>query len=153
MTDMTTLVDGAALIELVDSIFDTVDAKDWDGAEALFADKVDVDFTSLAGGEPAEITNVQLVDGWRVGLHAKKASFHTVSHYRVVVTGDEALVKVKGYAYNVLDASLGGEMWEVWGRYEIPARRTAEGWKATGLTFVALHTRGDDAVRTHVLEA
>ena len=33
-------------------------------AEKLFDPTVNADFTSLSGGEPAVITNVQLVDGW-----------------------------------------------------------------------------------------
>ncbi|HZR50991.1 MAG TPA: nuclear transport factor 2 family protein [Streptosporangiaceae bacterium] len=140
-----------AIVELVDTIFDTVDAKDWDAAEALFDTAVLADFTSLNGGEPATISNTQLVDGWRQGLHAKKKSFHLVGHHRIRITGDSATAHVKGYAYNVLDDDLGGGMWEVWGAYEIPARRTPAGWKATGLSFFAWHTRGDDAVRTHLL--
>jgi len=140
------------IIEFVDAIFDSVDAKDWDAAQALFDTEVLSDFTSLNGGEPATISNAQLVDGWRQGLHAKKKSFHLVGHYRVAVDGDKATATVKGYAYNVLDADLGGGMWEVWGAYEIPVRRTPSGWKATGLSFFAWHTRGDDAVRTHLLQ-
>jgi len=139
------------ITELVDSIFDTVDAKDWDAAEALFDTEVLADFSSLGGGEPATITNTQLVDGWRQGLHAKKKSFHLVGHHRVTVDGDRGTAHVKGYAYNVLDDDLGGGMWEVWGAYEIPVRRTPVGWKAAGLSFFAWHTRGDDAIRSHVL--
>ena len=112
---------------------------------------VNVDFTSLGGGEPARITNVQLVDGWRQGLHPKKKSFHMVGHYRVRVDGDTATAAVKGYAYNVLDEDLGGGMWEVWGAYDIPLRRTEVGWKATGMAFHAWHSRGDESVRTHAL--
>jgi SnoaL-like domain len=140
-----------AIVELVDAIFDTVDAKDWDAAEALFDTEVLADFTSLNGGEPATITNTQLVDGWRQGLHAGKKSYHLVGHYRIAVAGDTGNAHVKGYAYNVLDDDLGGGMWEVWGAYDIPVRRTPAGWKATGLSFFAWHTRGDDAVRTHLL--
>lgn len=139
------------LIELVDSIFDAVDAKDWDTAETLFEPAVYVDFSSLSGGEPATISNVQLVDGWRQGLHPKKKSFHLVGHYRVRTDGDIATVAVKGYAYNVLDEDLGGGMWEVWGAYDIPLRRTEAGWKAAGIAFRAWHSRGDESVRTHVL--
>ncbi|MEV5508234.1 nuclear transport factor 2 family protein [Streptomyces orinoci] len=152
MSELSIPADRIAVIEAVDAIFDTVDAKDWDAVERLFTPEVRVDFTSLAGGEPAQITNVQLVDGWRVGLHAKKQSFHLVSHYRVRIEGDRADVHVKGYAYNVLSADLGGGMWEVWGTYEIPFRRTADGWQASGLTFTALHSRGDEAVRSHTLD-
>lgn len=143
--------DRTQIIELVDAIFDTVDAKDFDATERLFEREVTVDFTSLAGGEPAAITNVQLVDGWRQGLHAKKHSFHLIGHYRIAQIGDAAAVTVKGYAYNLLDDDLGGGMWEVWGDYDIPVRRTGEGWKATGITFRAWHRRGDESVRTHVL--
>ncbi len=143
--------DRTDIIELVDAIFDTVDAKDWDAAETLFDATVTVDFTSLDGGEPAAISGAQLVDGWRQGLHPRKKSFHLVGHYRVAVDGDTAAAAVKGYAYNVLDKELGGGMWEVWGAYEIPLRRTPAGWKATGLAFFAWHSRGDDSVRTHHL--
>lgn len=154
MTEVAQLVDDRiAITNLVDSVFDRVDVKDWEAVEALFTDKVLVDFTSLHGGEPAEITNVELVGGWRASMHAKKSSFHFIGQPRVAVTGDEASVRVKGYTYNLLDASLGGAMWEVWGRYEFAVRRTADGWKAASMTFVALNTRGDATVPTHVLEA
>ncbi|MEV8635716.1 nuclear transport factor 2 family protein [Streptosporangium sp. NPDC051023] len=151
MSEQSTLVDRTAIIEVVDAIFDTVDAKEWDAVERLFQAKVQVDFTSLAGGEPAQVTRAQLVDGWRNGLHPQKQSFHLVGHYRVEISGDIATAHVKGYAYNLLAPELGGAMWEVWGNYVIPFERTAEGWKAGGMTFNALHTRGDGSVRTHVL--
>jgi len=145
--------DNTEIIQLVNAIFDTVDAKDWDAVEALFDGTVRVDFTSLNGGEPATISGTQLVDGWRQGLHARKKSFHLVGHHRVAIDGDSATMAVKGYAYNVLDDGLGGGMWEVWGAYEVPLRRTPAGWKAAGLTFFAWHTRGDDLVRTHLLSS
>lgn len=150
---MKAVTEHTAIIEFVDSIFDTVDAKDWDGAEKLFDPAVAVDFTSLDGGEPATITNVQLVDGWRQGLHRKKKSFHLVAHHRVHLDGDTATVAVKGYAYNVLAEDLGGGMWEVRGSYDIPLRRAGDGWKATGIAFHAWHRRGDESVRTHVLSS
>jgi hypothetical protein len=143
--------DRTEIIELVDAIFDTVDAKNWDAAQALFESKVTVDFTSLNGGEPATISSAELVDGWRQGLHSQKKSFHLVGHYRVTTDGAAGTVAVKGYAYNVLDAELGGGMWEVWGSYEIPVHRAPAGWRATGISFFAWHTRGDDSVRTHLV--
>jgi hypothetical protein len=117
--------DHTDIIDLVNSIFDTVDAKDWESALTLFEPSVEVDFTSLNGGEPATITSAELVGGWRQGLHPKKKSFHLVGHHRVRADGSTAAVAVKGYAYNVLDEDLGGGMWK--------------------------HSRGDESVRTHLL--
>jgi hypothetical protein len=143
--------DHIEIIDLVNSIFDTVDAKDWDTARTLFEPTVEVDFTSLDGGEPATITSDQLVGAWRQGLHSKKKSFHLVGHYRIRTDGDTATVAVKGYSYNALDDDLGGAMWEVWGAYDIPLRRTEAGWRAAGISFHAWHSRGDGSVRTHTL--
>ena len=89
--------DRTEIIELVDAILDTVDAKNWDAAQALFESKVTVDFTSLNGGEPATTSSAELVDGWRQGLHPQKKSFHLVGHYRVTTDGDMGTVAVKGY--------------------------------------------------------
>lgn len=94
MTDLTQLTDRIAIIELVDSIFDHVDAKEWDAAEALFTEKVQVDFSGLPGGAAVEeTTSRQLVGGWRSGIHAKKSSYHFAGHHRVTTTGDDASVK------------------------------------------------------------
>lgn len=132
----------ADLIEFVNSIFDTVDAKDWDAAENLFGAAVDADFTSLNGGVPVTITNVQLVDGWRQGLHPGKKSFHMVGRHRLRVEGETATVGVKGYAYNVLDEDVGGGMWEVWGHTTSPCAAPAPagrrpGWPSTPGTAAA----------------
>jgi hypothetical protein len=143
--------DYADIIELVNSIFDTVDAKDWQTVEELFDEAVRVDFTSLDGGQPATITGAQLADAWRQGLHPRKRSFHMAGNHRVAIDGNTATATVKGYAYNALDAEAGGGVWEVWGRYEFPLRRTPSGWKAAGITFEAWRSAGDASVRTHQL--
>ncbi|GAB3889098.1 nuclear transport factor 2 family protein [Microbispora bryophytorum] len=152
MDEIAALVDRAEIVDVVTAVFDTVDAKNWPVCLELFDDEVDADFSSLNGGGPARITAEALVDGWRIGLHAQKQSFHSVSNFAVTVDGAEAHVTTKGYSYNLLDAALGGGMFEVWGVYRLRLVRQAEGWKVTALAFHAWHSRGDEAVRTHRLE-
>lgn len=152
MDEIAALVDRAEIVDVVTAVFDTVDAKNWPVCLELFDDEVDADFTSLNGGEPARVSAEALVGGWRTGLHARKQSFHSVSNFAVTVDGAEAHVTTKGYSYNLLDAALGGGMFEVWGVYRLGLVRQAEGWKVTALAFHAWHSRGDEAVRTHRLE-
>lgn len=149
--DGSSTADTLAVIDLVNAIFDGTDAKDWGGLAELFEDVVDVDFTSLAGGEPARIPATALIDGWRTGLHARKRTLHLAGNHRVRLSGDTATVTVKGYAFNALDAGLGGGVWEVWGAYRVGAHRSPAGWRCTAFAFDAWRTAGDDAVRTHVL--
>lgn len=153
MDEIAALVDRAEIVDVVTAVFDTVDAKNWRVCRELFEAEVDLDFTSLNGGEPGPATADSLVDGWRTGLHPRKQSFHTVSNFAVTVDGAEAHVTAKGYAYNLLDAALGGGMWEVWGVYRLRLVRQAQGWKVAALAFDAWHSRGDEAVRTHTLDA
>ena len=141
----------AAVVEQTHRIFDLTDQKDWPGVRACLADKVRVDFTSLAGGEPATITGDALVEAWTTGLHAEKASFHMCGNHRVTVEGDTATVAVKGYAYNQLSARLGGGLWEVWGAYDLAFGLVDGTWRCTALRFDAWRQSGDPAVRTHTL--
>ncbi|MCF2527843.1 nuclear transport factor 2 family protein [Yinghuangia soli] len=153
--ELAVIVDKYAITDVVNAVFDTVDAKDWTAARALFADEVDLDFTSLAGGDPVRLPADALVEGWIQGLHPLKQSFHAVSNIRVQLDGDSALVDTKGYAYNLLaeevGGGLGGAKWEGWGAYRLALVRVAgAAWLVTALAFDAWHTVGDDAVRTHV---
>jgi hypothetical protein len=145
--------DYTEIVGVVNQIDNTCDDKAWDACLALFDETIDVDFTSLAGGEPARIPATALTDGWKAGLHARKQSFHLRGNHHVGIDGDTASVISKGYAYNRLDEDLGGGMWEVWGIYRHTLRRTPDGWKCTGMTLEVRTTRGDDAVRTHTLGA
>jgi hypothetical protein len=96
------------IIRVIEAVFDTVDAKQFDDTEALFSEVVAVDFTSLNGGGPATMSRSELVEGWRQGLHPKKTSFHMVGHHRVDIQGDSAAATMEGYAFNLLDEDLGG---------------------------------------------
>jgi hypothetical protein len=142
--------DRNAVQAVVDSIDDAVDAKDWERCRALFTDDVDVDFAAL-GGQAARIPADDLVGGWRRNLHAEKASFHQRTNHDITVTGNEASVRSKAYAFNRLSRPLGDALWEVWGYYTHRLVRTRRGWRcaAIALTTVA-HARGNETAWTYV---
>jgi hypothetical protein len=143
------LVEILAVRRIVDGIDSAVDDKDWPKVRAAFADMVRVDFTSLAGGEPATIPADALVDGWTAGLHAKKASHHMRTNHQIAIEGDRARVVSRGYAWNKLAGR--NDLWETWGVYEHELARTPLGWKVDRMTYRALANRGDDGIRTHLL--
>ena len=142
--------DDRALRHLTDLLFVTTDEKRWDDLEALYVDgPIRVDMTSLVGGKPAETTAKDLVDGFRAGLHADKASHHMATNLRVSVDGDRAEVLAQGYAWNRLDTAGGDALWETWGTYRLTARRENAGWRFDGFAYHAKDNRGNEAVRTH----
>ena len=75
-TDITDqhLFDRAEIILVVDEIDNTVDAKDWERCRGYFTDEIYADFTSLAGGSPANMPADDLVEAWATNLYAHRLS-------------------------------------------------------------------------------
>ena len=140
--------DRQILIDIANGLDVAVDAKDWAAARSYFADDVRVDFTSLAGGEPATIASDDLIGGWRANLFEEKPSFHLRGNHLVELNGDAASMTSHGYAWNKYDAlaDKGGAFWEVWGVYEYDFARIDGVWNITAFTFRATHQRGNAAV-------
>jgi hypothetical protein len=139
------------LRRLADELFIATDMKDWAAVRGLFVDGfIEVDMSSLAGGAAVQMTADQLVDGFRVGLHAGKVSHHLATNYRIRVAGDRAELWAHGYAWNrVPSLPAGSDLWETWGNYRLTYRRQAQGWHLDGFRYYSKLTRGNDAVRTH----
>ncbi len=148
-----TIVDHAEMVRIADAIDAAVDAKDWEAARGFFTDTIDVDFTSLVGGEPATIPADALIDGWSGNLAGEKESFHLRGNHRITFDGpDAATMTSHGYAWNRMPSGdlpeNGGEdLWEVWGTYEHGFTRTEGGWRVDAMTFTATAQRGSEYVR------
>ena len=144
------VADETEIRRVVDEIDNACDEKDWPACRALFAGEVEVDFTSLAGGEPARIKADDLIDAWRTNLYADKKTYHQRGNHRVSIGGDRAEVVSKAYAFNKIDAGEAAGFWEVWGLYTHTLVKTETGWKCDGMKLEVIHQRGDERVRTYV---
>ena len=142
--------DRMEIILVVDEIDNAVDAKDWQRCRGYFTDEIYADFTSLAGGSAGNIPADDLVGAWATNLYADKLSHHMRTNHRVTIDGDRAEVFSKGYALNILRRPTGSDLWEVWGNYTHTLRRTGEGWKCTGMTFVVIYARGNEMARDYL---
>lgn len=141
------IADEMEIRRVVDEIDNYCDAKDWAKCREFFADEVDVDFTSLAGGEPSRVKADDLIGAWAANLFAGKKTFHTRSNHRIEIEGARAEVFSKGYAFNLLESGEVTGFWEVWGEYVHHLERAENGWKVSGMTLKVTHKRGDDRVR------
>ena len=147
------VVDVTEIIRIADALDVAVDAKQWEQARAYFVDTIDIDFTSLTGGDPATIPAGALVAGWSGNLTAEKTSFHLRGNHQVTFTDvDNAVLFSHGYAWNRMErgglAENGGDpLWEVWGTYEHGFVRTEDGWQINAMSFNATVQRGNAFVR------
>jgi ketosteroid isomerase-like protein len=142
------LVDESDIRQVVDGISNAVDDKDWQTCRAYFTDDIEVDFTSLTGGEPLHMKADDLVyGGWSRNLFQDKISHHMHTSHRITLDGDHATCFSKGVAWNKLTRVVGDPLWEVWGNYTYRLIRTSSGWKCEAMKFQATHGRGNEKVR------
>ncbi|HLK60652.1 MAG TPA: nuclear transport factor 2 family protein [Chthonomonadaceae bacterium] len=141
------------LTQVANLLFFYTDLKDWRAARSLFVDgPIEVDMSSLVGGEAVQIPADDLLAGFDRGLHAGKASHHMATNYRIAIAGDKAELQAQGYAWNrLMDYQGGSDLWETWGSYRLTFQRTSSGWKLDGLRYYAKYNRGNEYVRTHTL--
>lgn len=142
------LADRAAIVEAVDSVALLADLRDWDRLQALFADEVLVDYTSLRGGEPQRVSAAELVAGWRERLGGLDATQHVVANHLVEVAGDEATCRAHVLATHHLANRTGGPIWHLGGHYRYRLARRSGRWEITGTTLTVLWATGNEHLAT-----
>ncbi|MFH8386523.1 nuclear transport factor 2 family protein [Kitasatospora sp. NPDC018058] len=120
------------------------DKREWDRLRTeVFADELLVDYTSLNGGEPAELAASDLITAWRNLLCGLTATQHLLTNHLVRTEGDTAVATADFQATHLLPNALGGPLWTLGGHYRFTLRRTAAGWRIDGLTMTAVWAEGN----------
>jgi 3-phenylpropionate/cinnamic acid dioxygenase small subunit len=123
-----------------------IDARDWDAAEALFCDQVDLDYTSLNGGEPQRLSPGEIVGAWKENLSRLESTHHLIANVVIAIEGDEGTVAANVTGTHVGDAAAGDRLWTVGGRYDLRVRREPDGWRIAALTLTVRWATGNQAI-------
>ncbi|MEU4769146.1 nuclear transport factor 2 family protein [Actinosynnema sp. NPDC023794] len=128
------------------------DRRDWDALLTVFADEVDLDYTSLTGGEPALLKAADVVAGWRAGLGGLDATQHLVSNHLVDVDGDRAVVTAQFQAVHVLANPHGDPTWTLGGHYRFGLVRADGGWRIDAVTMTTTWATGNQHIMTQAAQ-
>jgi len=115
-----------------------VDLLQLDAAERLFAPQVEVDYTSLWGGDPARMTAAELIGSWRTLLPGFDATWHELGVIDVRVHGSTAEAACSVAARHWLD----GAVWLPQGRYEFGLVHESA-WRISQMRLVVTAEIGD----------
>ncbi|MFT7772234.1 nuclear transport factor 2 family protein [Roseateles sp.] len=129
----------ARIASLVRSIPLAVDLGRYELAEAAFAPRVRIDYSSLWGGEAQDLATPDLLAAWRGLVPGFDATLHELGPVQVELDAGQALASAEVEARHWLD----GELWTLRGSYRWPLRLGAQGWRVTGMTFLLSQEQGD----------
>lgn len=145
---MSAVEDRLSIIETCTRMAWHTDRREWEQVEAVFADEVTLDYTSLAGGEPATLTPAQVVDSWSSALGSFDTTQHLVTNHLVTVTGDTAECTASFQATHRLANPLGSPLWTLGGNYRFDLVRIGTAWKISGVVMTATWADGNKDLLT-----
>ena len=130
------------IIQAVNQMAFAADSRDWALCRSTFADEVYVDYTSIAGGEPATIPADALMDSWKDLLPGFTATQHLLGSHVVEMQGNIAKCDAHFQATHILD----DELWTLGGKYHFQLKDIDGTWHITAITMTALWSVGDQAI-------
>lgn len=129
------LIERENIIHTITSIFIHLDAHQWKKLTDHFADRVLLDYTSMADGEPVELTPAALADSWKKRHAGFESIQHAISNFLVTLDRDEADVFHYGTAWHHLPNNSGEDVWIVVGTYDYHLIQINEKWKVARMKF------------------
>ena len=115
----------------VTRLFAAVDKRDWQSVEETMDNKVLLDYTSMAGGNPAWLTPRQITDAWAALLPGFDRTHHEVFDFSTTENDDSSALHFKGKAEHF----IGKESWIVEGTYDATLLRKDGRWAISQFKF------------------
>lgn len=119
----------------IHTLFQQTDARNWKAVEQTFAPQVTLDYTSMAGGEPAQVTPQEITDSWKSLLPGFESTEHKIQIIDSTYNGGRATAKVKGIASHYLSNEEGEDAWIVEGTYDFELEQVEGLWKIRLMRF------------------
>ena len=141
-------VDYHQIAQLTSRMGVLADARAWQEMGDLFTETVELDISSLSGGEPATISREQTVDLWRQSIEGLDASQHLIANHQVDAAGDEATCIAYFQSVHRLADAHGDPLFTLGGRYDFQLRRAGADapWLIAGLVATAQWASGNQGV-------
>ncbi|MGK7755189.1 nuclear transport factor 2 family protein [Roseovarius sp. C03] len=141
--------DEAAVMTIVESVGVLADTRNFEALEALFADEVTVDYSTLSEEAAALKSPSTLMSEWAATLPGFDRTRHALSDVEASVLGDSATARANVVAGHWID----GAYWEVAGHYDYALIRGDQGWRITEMTFTLEDETGSRDVFGPAMEA
>ncbi|MFC3612279.1 nuclear transport factor 2 family protein [Lutimaribacter marinistellae] len=116
--------------------FAAVDARDWEAAEQLMTRPFHLDYSSFGAGPGADLDPADVLTSWQAMLPGFDATQHQLGPLAIDMRENKAIVKAYVTATHHIADAEGGEIWTVYGDYDLTLRRDKDGsWRLSANIF------------------
>lgn len=137
--------DGSEIASRIGTLAVYIDARGWDDLLELFVPEVQVDYTSLFGGESQSLTREQLIANWQGLVPGFTRTTHLIGPPMMRIDGETAEVAASVTAWHWIDDPALGEVavWIVHGTYEMTLRKRDGVWRFAMLALARAWVEGN----------
>ena len=125
-----------------------IDTRDWALYRSIFADEIQMDFSSYNGNPGSSMKADDWVAGCKVLFTGLDATQHSMSNPLVDVKDDHARCRMYMQAEHFFFNQQGSQDFALGGYYDDRLIRTTDGWKIEAVTLNVLWSRGN----RHIME-
>ena len=150
-TNMNFDKDQQAIQALLEQLFAAADARDWDAAKSLMAERVYTDYSDL-GGTPGFQTPDEIVNGWAGLLPGFDRTVHQIHNFAIWVADDRATSTFDGIAVHYLQVADGDDYWTVFAGYDTEFIQENGAWKLARIDLSLYRQAGNESLPMAALE-
>lgn len=136
----------------VKRLFIATDARDWESLKTIFADEVELDYSSMNGQPAACIKAEDILAGWQTILPGFTHTHHQIGNMISTSRGDEASVFCYGTATHYLENEQ-DSIWTVVGSYDFDLKEITGRWVVTKMKFNFKYQEGNTNLPQLAIEA
>lgn len=131
--------------ESIIQLFVSTDRQEWSQVEAVFSDKVELDYSSLTGSPVTELAPSDIVESWKGILPGFSHTHHQLGNFQSIIENETANVFCYGTAHHYLEDN-NGNVWVVVGSYDFKLIQVNYEWKITSMKFNYKFQDGNSAL-------
>ena len=140
--------DEAAIDTIVESVANLADRGNFESLEKLYAEEVEVDYTSAFGGEVELKSPTGLMTQWASSLPGFDRTRHEISNIETKVKGNQATATADVTANHYLNEMF----WQIEGSYQYGLIKEDGQWKIDKMTFIAESETGSRDIINQAVE-
>jgi hypothetical protein len=137
--------------QVVSELFVASDNRNWEKVEVIFADEVELDYSSMNGNPAVVLSPKQITDAWKTILPGFTATHHQLGNFITKVNGETAEVYCYGTATHYLEHEA-GNIWTVVGSYNLELKKVDNGWRVTKMKLNFKYQDGNTQLPAAAME-
>ena len=138
--------------ERVAQLFIATDNKEWAKVESIFAEEVELDYSSMNGNPAVNLSPEQITGSWKTILPGFTHTHHQLGNFITKVKENRAEVFCYGTATHFLEHQ-DGNVWTVVGSYNFELVQKDNNWNVTKMKFNFKYMDGNSNLPQAAMES